>query len=151
MHSLLIRRHPGTGELAFYRCWTPHPVPITTLIQVAGRRWSIEETFQAAKTHIGLDHYQCRGWTAWHRFILLAMLALAILVITLADQQPDTIDPRHDAMIGLTIGELHRLAAALTRTPTNPAATIGWSHWRRHHQATARRSHYKRHDAATSP
>ncbi len=49
VHSLLIRRHPTTGELAFYRCWTPRPVPITTLIRVAARRWNIEETFQAAK------------------------------------------------------------------------------------------------------
>jgi hypothetical protein len=98
IHSLLVRRSTDTGELAFYRCWTPLPVPITTLIRAAGRRWSIEETFQAAKTHIGLDHYQCRGWTAWHRFILLAMLALAILVITLADQpvQPRRPPPRPD-------------------------------------------------------
>src|SRR5207248_10984403 len=54
--------------------WTPHPVPLATLITVAGRRWSIEETFQAAKTHVGLDHYQCRDWKAWHRFTLLAMI-----------------------------------------------------------------------------
>lgn len=152
VHSLLIRRAIDTGELAFYRCWTPRPVPLATLIRVAGRRWSIEETFQAAKTHIGLDHYQCRGWTAWHRFILLAMLALAILVITLADQSTEPIDPRHDLMIALTIGELHRLGAALTTTPPDPTTTIRWSHWRRRHQATARRSHYKRRDtAATSP
>jgi SRSO17 transposase len=151
IHSLLIRRSIDTGELAFYRCWSPQPVPLSTLIRVAGRRWSIEETFQAAKTHIGLDHYQCRSWTAWHRFILLAMLALAILVITLAHQQPDPVDPRHDLMITMTIGELHRLTAALTTTPPDIVTTIHWSHWRRRHQATARRSHYKRRDAATSP
>ncbi len=152
VHSLLIRRSVNTGELAFYRCWTPRPVPLATLIRVAGRRWSIEEAFQAAKTHIGLDHYQCRGWTAWHRFMLLAMLALAILVITLADQPTAPIDPRRDLMIALTIGELHRLAAALAASPNNPAFMIAWSQWRRRHQATARRSHYKHHHTtATSP
>jgi SRSO17 transposase len=53
----------------------------------------IEETFQAAKTHVGLDHYQGRTWTAWHRFVLLAMFALAILVRAAADRQPDRVDP----------------------------------------------------------
>jgi hypothetical protein len=37
-HSLLIRRHPGSGELAYYRCWTPHPVPLAALVRVAGTR-----------------------------------------------------------------------------------------------------------------
>jgi hypothetical protein len=46
-HSLLIRRSVDTGEMAFYRCWTPEAVPLTTLITVAGRRWSIEEAFHA--------------------------------------------------------------------------------------------------------
>lgn len=79
------------------------------------------------------------------------MLALAILVVTLADQPAEPVDPRHDLVIALTIGELHHLAAALTATPADPATTIRWSHWRRRHQATARRSHYRRRDTATSP
>jgi len=54
---LLIRRHPSTGELAYYLCWTPRPVPLAALVRVGGIRWSIEELFQAAKTHVGLDHY----------------------------------------------------------------------------------------------
>ncbi len=40
-HWLLIRRNRTTGELAFYRCWSPQPVPLRTLVMVAGRRWSI--------------------------------------------------------------------------------------------------------------
>jgi SRSO17 transposase len=150
VHSLLIRRG-SDGELAFYRCWTPHPVPLATLITVAGRRWSIEETFQAAKTHVGLDHYQCRGWKAWHRFTLLAMIALAILVIAATHDRPDHTDPRHDQLVALSVGELRRLIVA-TAPPTliDRSAAIRWSWWRRRHQATARRSHYKRRDAATS-
>ncbi len=96
VHSVLIRRNVDTGELAFYRCWTPQPVPLATLVTVAGRRWMIEESFQAAKTQVGLDHYQCRTWTAWHRFALLAMIALAVLVITAAARpsRPDRPAPR---------------------------------------------------------
>ena len=35
---LLIRRNRTTGELAFYRCYSPQPVPLRTLVHVAGRR-----------------------------------------------------------------------------------------------------------------
>jgi SRSO17 transposase len=52
---LLIRRNPHTGELAFYTCWSSHPVPLRTLIAVAGSRWSIEELFQTGKNETGLS------------------------------------------------------------------------------------------------
>ncbi|PAX82038.1 hypothetical protein C0Q98_19940 [Streptomyces albidoflavus] len=75
--GLLIRRNPDTGELAFYLCWSPRTVPLSALVRVAGIRWCIEECFQAAKGQVGLDHYQVRHWTSWHRHITLTMLALA--------------------------------------------------------------------------
>ncbi|MFJ1604509.1 IS701 family transposase [Streptomyces sp. NPDC088253] len=61
---LLIPRNPATGELAFYRCWSPGQVALAALIRVAGTRWCIEECFQAAKGQVGLDHYQARHWTS---------------------------------------------------------------------------------------
>ena len=63
-HWLLIRRNRTTGELAFYRCWSPEPIPLHHLVAVAGRRWSIEESFQATKTGLGLDQHQHRRWKA---------------------------------------------------------------------------------------
>lgn len=48
-HHLLIRRGRRTGELAFYRTWSPRPVPLRCIVAVAGRRWSIEEGFQTGK------------------------------------------------------------------------------------------------------
>ncbi|GAB2921188.1 hypothetical protein GCM10027280_05260 [Micromonospora polyrhachis] len=66
-HWLLTRRNRRTGELAFYRCWTPETVPLRTLVAVAGRRWKIEESFQAAKTGLGLDQHQHLRWTSLHR------------------------------------------------------------------------------------
>jgi SRSO17 transposase len=44
-HWLLVRRHQRTGELAFYRCFMPHPVPLATLVRVAGARWRVEMVF----------------------------------------------------------------------------------------------------------
>jgi len=42
---LLVRRNLRTRELAFYRCYSPHHVPLATLVRPAGRRWTIEEDF----------------------------------------------------------------------------------------------------------
>src|SRR5205814_4156296 len=52
---LLIRRNRATGELAYYRCYSPCPVPLSTLVRVAGSRWTVEETFQNSKGLAGLD------------------------------------------------------------------------------------------------
>jgi hypothetical protein len=40
-HWLLIRRNRTTGEYAFYRAYSPAPVPLAALVKVAGRRWTI--------------------------------------------------------------------------------------------------------------
>ncbi|GAA2747189.1 hypothetical protein [Kitasatospora cinereorecta] len=87
---LLIRRTPHSGEFAFHLYWPPRRVPLSELVKVAGTRWCIEESFQAANGQIGLDHYQVRHWTAWHRHITLAMLALAFLAALAADATPAT-------------------------------------------------------------
>jgi len=80
-HWLLVRRNRHTRELAYYRCYAPHHVPLAVLVHVAGIRWSTEENFQAGKGLAGLDEHQVRTWTSWHRWVTLAMLALAFLTI----------------------------------------------------------------------
>jgi SRSO17 transposase len=55
----------------------------------------VEECFQAAKGQVGLDHYQVRHWTSWHRYITLAVLALAFLAAVAASAAADLpADPR---------------------------------------------------------
>jgi SRSO17 transposase len=140
---LLIRRNHTSGELAFYRCWSPDAVSLPELVRVAGRRWAVEECFQTAKDHIGLDHYQVRRWTPWHRFTTLALLALAALtVMTLTTTATITTAA---ALIPLTLAETRRLFIAFTTTPlTATAHILRWSLWRRTVQARARHSHYQR-------
>ena len=46
-----------------------------------------EECFQAGKNEAGLDHYQVRLYTAWYRYITLAMLALAWLAASKAQAE----------------------------------------------------------------
>jgi SRSO17 transposase len=76
---LLARRRLSDGELAFYTCFGPARTTLAELVQVAGIRWAVEESFQAAKDQVGLDHYQVRRYDAWYRHVTLAMVALAFL------------------------------------------------------------------------
>ena len=143
-HSLLIRRNDATGELAFYRCWTPGPTTLAQLVRVAGVRWIVEESFQAGKGQVGLDQHQVRRWMSWHRFTTLALAALAVLAICAADARTPDRHAQPD-MIDLTVNEIRRLINVLLIRPTRSIAhRLRWSHWRRRHQARAKRAHYAR-------
>lgn len=78
----LIRRALDDKELAFYRCYNPNQAEVGELVHVAGARWPIEECFGAGKNEVGLDNYQVRTWTAWHRHIAFAILAHTFLAVT---------------------------------------------------------------------
>jgi SRSO17 transposase len=80
--GLLIRRAiADPTELAFYLIHAPKAASLADLVRVAGRRWTIEACFEAAKSEVGLDHYEVRSWVGWHRHITLAMLAHAYLTV----------------------------------------------------------------------
>lgn len=67
--GLLIRRNPTTGELAYYRCYSPDPAPLAALVTVAGTRWRVEEMFQQGKGLTGLDEHQVRRYVSWARWV----------------------------------------------------------------------------------
>jgi SRSO17 transposase len=142
---LLIRRTPRTGELAFYRCYAPRPVPLAALVTVAGRRWTVEENFQAGKGLAGLDEHQARRWTSWYRWVTLAMLAAAFLTITAATEHART--PAPAGQIPLTRNEIAHLLATLTSPARDTRHRMRWSRWRRRHQHSARACHYQRQSA----
>lgn len=143
VHHLLIRRNDTTGEHAYLRCYSPRPVPLRTLVTVAGQRWRIEESFQAAKGLTGLDQHQVRRWCSWHRWTTLAMLAHAFLAVATAIERDTT--PTPAGLITLTVNEFRRLFDALLLAINHTVATLlAWSRWRRQHQYRARLSHYRR-------
>ena len=143
VHHLLIRRNDATGEHAYLRCYSPRPVPLRTLVAVAGQRWRIEESFQAAKGLVGLDQHQVRRWTSWHRWTTLAMLAHAFLAVATAIERSTT--PTPAGLIPLTVNEFRRLFdALLLATHRTLTSLLAWSRWRRRHQYRARLSHYRR-------
>jgi hypothetical protein len=103
---------------------------------------AIEENFQASKGLTGLDEHQVRTWASWHRWVTLAMVALAFLTITAATEHTRQPPP---AQIPLTRNEVARLFTALTGQPArDPQHPIHWSAWRRRHQHRAKTSHYQR-------
>jgi SRSO17 transposase len=79
--GLLIRRSLADASLAFFTTWCPAGTPIETLVAVEGRRWAIEDAFEAAKTELGLAHNETRSWHGWHRHVSLVMLAFALLAV----------------------------------------------------------------------
>jgi SRSO17 transposase len=142
-HRLLIRRHRHTRELAFYRCYAPRDVPLATLVKVAGRRWTTEENFQAAKGLTGLDEHQVRRWASWYRWTTLTMLALAFLTITAATEHARS--PAPAGQIPLTRNEIAALFTKLVIQPVRDAwHRLRWSTWRRRHQHRAKTCHYQR-------
>ena len=80
--GLLIRRSLAEpGKLAFYLTHAADGTALAELVQIAGTRWTIEACFEAAKGEVGLDQYEVRSWTGWHRHVTLAMLAHAYLAV----------------------------------------------------------------------
>jgi SRSO17 transposase len=154
-HRLLIRRHLGTGELAFHYCFVPEGQQATTarLIRAAGLRWPVEEGFEFAKDYFGLDQCQARLYIAILRHLVLVMAALAICAITAAqlrdhtDSQapppttPGQAPPPDPGLIPLTVREVKRLLTTAIHRPKPPGHAPHWLHWRRRHQARSRWFH----------
>ncbi len=154
-HSLLIRRHLRTGELAFHHCYVPagQAASKARLIRAAGLRWPVEESFELGKGCFGLDQCQARLYTAILRHIVLVMAALAICAITAARLMdrtgaqapppagPGQAPPADPGLIPLTVREIKRLLAAALRHPQPPGHAAHWLQWRRRHQARSRWFH----------
>jgi SRSO17 transposase len=156
-HSLLVRRHLTSGELAFHYCFTPEgqrPAK-ARLIRAAGLRWPVEEGFEFGKDYLGLDQCQARLYTAIRRHLVLVMAALAICAVTAAwlrhatDTQapppsaPDQKPPADPGLIPLTVHEVKNLLAKALHQPRPPQHAARWLQWRRRHQARSRWFHQR--------
>jgi SRSO17 transposase len=78
----LIRRSlADASKRAYYRVAGPAQTTLPEVVHVAGSRWKIEEGYEQAKGEVGLDQYEVRTWRAWYRYMTLALLAYAALVV----------------------------------------------------------------------
>jgi SRSO17 transposase len=79
---LRVRRRLGTPtELTADVVFARDETTLDEVVRVAGTRWTIESGFEAAKSEVGLEHYEVRSWTGWFRHITLARWALALLTV----------------------------------------------------------------------
>jgi SRSO17 transposase len=152
-HHLLVRRHLGTGELAFCYCYLPDGQPAcpSRPVRAAGLRWPAEEDFAFGKGCFGLDQSQVRLYAAIARHTVLVMAALAICAVTAAllrrrtgteapaPAVPGQPRPAEFGMIPLTVPETGRLLAR----PPPPGSAGHWLDWRRRHQARSRWYHQR--------
>ena len=54
-----------------------------------GQRYWIERSFQDGKSQAGLDHYQARGWKAWHHHMALVMMAMLFMLKERIEHEED--------------------------------------------------------------
>ena len=83
---LLAEWPPGADEPTDY--WLsnlPADTPIAELVRLAKIRWRIEHDYRELKHGLGLDHFEGRSFTGWHRHVTLAVLAQAFCTMLRTD------------------------------------------------------------------
>jgi SRSO17 transposase len=82
---VLVRRSlADPSKRASYRAAGPAQTTLAQLVVVAGSRGKIEEGYEQSKGEVGLDQYEVRTWRAWYRYISLALLAHAAVIVMTA-------------------------------------------------------------------
>jgi SRSO17 transposase len=78
---VVLRRHLGDpGETKVYLSSAPASTSEETFVWLAGMRWPVESAILEAKSELGLDHYEVRGWVGWHHHTAMTLLAHHFLV-----------------------------------------------------------------------
>lgn len=76
---LFLRNDPNL-KIKYAFSNAPESCAMSEMIRVSGARWTIERCFAEDKGELGLDHYEHRSWTAWHRHMRLTFLAQLFLI-----------------------------------------------------------------------
>ncbi len=82
--ALCRRSIVDPADLAYSLVFVPVGTLLEEVVRAAGRRWTIEEAIEEAKSEVGLDQYEVRSWHGWYRHITLVLLAHAYLAATRA-------------------------------------------------------------------
>jgi len=63
----------------------PPDTPLQELVRLAKIRWRIEHDYRELKDGLGLDHFEGRSYTGWHRHVTLTALAQAFCTLLRRD------------------------------------------------------------------
>ena len=80
----LIGERPVEGhqsESKYYFAWGLNEMSLDGQVELAHSRWVVERFYQDAKGELGLDEYEGRFWTGFHRNVALVMLAQCYLAL----------------------------------------------------------------------
>ena len=69
------------GPASYRMCWPSECTEPAGRARPAGVLTTGEQAFQAGKALCGLDEHQVRRWRSWYRWVTLAKLASAFLVV----------------------------------------------------------------------
>jgi len=85
---LVVRRETDSQKTIKYS-FSNAPAETTPerLAYMQGQRFFVERSFQDAKTTAGMDHYQIRGWLAWHHHMAMVMMSMLFLLETRREQK----------------------------------------------------------------
>ncbi len=160
--ALARRSISEPAELAYYLVFVPAGASLDEVVRAAGRRWTIEEAIEEAKGEVGLDQYEVRSWRGWYRHITLSMLGHAYLAVTRIganseaakggrrDRQgravwsssggsgasrADTAERGGDQETAVAVQETAVVVGVGVQARSG--VHLGWSVWRRRHQAVA--------------
>jgi len=78
------------GDSKYYFAWGMDDQSLEELVELAHVRWVIERFYQDAKGELGLDDYEGRLWTGFHRHVALVMLAHCYLALRQSYGSPVT-------------------------------------------------------------
>jgi SRSO17 transposase len=86
--TLVVRREVDSQKTIKYSLTNaPEDSPAERLAYMQGQRFFVERSFQDAKGTVGMDHYQVRGWLAWHHHMAMVMMASLFLLETRMEQK----------------------------------------------------------------
>ena len=76
----LFIRKKADGEIRYALSNGPRDMPVQEMINISGRRWTIEQLFKEGKSCLGMDSYEIRSYTGWHRHMALVFLIMHFLL-----------------------------------------------------------------------
>ena len=146
---LLVRRSiADPADLAYFVVFAPAGLRLLDLARVAGRRWLVEECFEAAKQEVGPGGLRgaelARLAPARHPGDAGARPARR--AAGRPEQAKGGTRAARQPLVPLSVPEVRRLITRLApgRGPPAPAFVLAWSFWRRAHQAVAQACHWGR-------
>ncbi|WP_285628971.1 transposase [Kineosporia sp. NBRC 101677] len=83
----------------------PLDTDLETLVRLAKIRWRIEHDYRELKDGLGLDHFEGRSWTGWHRHATLvtaAQLFLTELRLHTTHHDPESTHPKASGQLPLS-------------------------------------------------